>query len=114
MAHVITKNLESFLLREREIDNMEAEIRREEMGEGEDHSALDNSLMNASAMDESTYKSLNLITNLKEVEDRRRTMQFFLFILVLVMVDLSNQAAVYGLLAYSCQDHTLDNCFTYL
>ena len=93
---------------------MEAEIRREQLGDnGDGESSLNNSIMEASTMDEGTYKSLNLITNMKEVEERRRAMQFFLFVLVLFMVTSFDKACVYGVLAFSCQDYTLDNCFTY-
>ena len=90
MAHVVTKNLENFLLREREIDNMEAEIRKEQALENEDgpvnSSMLDQSIMAVGAMDEMTYKNLSLVVNTKELEDRKQKMQLFFFILLIFMV----------------------------
>lgn len=97
LNNVITKNLQAFLLREREIDEMQQELDRDNMQstkqnakEGDaDNSLLGYGDLDASVMDEERVKNLVLITSAKnEKEDLKRRLLFFLFILILVMVGL--------------------------
>ena len=110
MVDVITKNLETFLLREQEINSMEDEIRKSEISTHQDANATltGEGDLDTSLMDEDRIKDLIPIVYDQETEDFRKHLFLFVFLLLLFM------GILYVLLGILCEDYTLENCFSYI
>ena len=83
LANVITKNLENHLLREKEINDLEEEVKEKENLQSHAMSGYD---LDQSLMDEEKVKELVLITKREKSDDLKRKLYFFTFVFILFMV----------------------------